>query len=62
MMVWMGLFPGAFLRRIDPSVQQLITIASRGTDPEIMLAGRAPAAPVAEAPAEGHATETGEPR
>jgi NADH-quinone oxidoreductase subunit M len=57
MMVWMGLFPGAFIRRIDPSVQQLLTVASRGTDRQIMLAGATP--PAAEAPAGAHATETG---
>ncbi len=56
MMVWIGLFPGAFLRRIDPSVQQLLSVASRGTDRQIMLAGTTPAP---EAPAGAHATETG---
>ncbi|HEY0787795.1 MAG TPA: NADH-quinone oxidoreductase subunit M, partial [Thermoanaerobaculia bacterium] len=59
MMVWIGLFPNAFLRRIDPSVQQLIQVASRGTDRQIMLAGATPAPPAAEAPADAHATETG---
>ncbi|HEU5161822.1 MAG TPA: NADH-quinone oxidoreductase subunit M [Thermoanaerobaculia bacterium] len=57
MMVWMGLFPGAFIRRIDPSVQQLLTVASRGTDRQIMLA-ETPAPPL-EAPPDAHATETG---
>jgi NADH-quinone oxidoreductase subunit M len=57
MMVWMGLFPNAFIRRIDPSVQQIITVASRGTDRKVMLAVTPP--PTAEAPAGAHATETG---
>ena len=57
MMVWMGLFPSAFIRRIDPSVQQLLTVASRGTDRQIMLAGT-PAPPL-EASPDAHATETG---
>ncbi|HVR43042.1 MAG TPA: NADH-quinone oxidoreductase subunit M [Thermoanaerobaculia bacterium] len=58
LMVWIGLWPNAFIRRIEPSVQQLLTIVSRGGEQRMILAGPA-AAPPAPADREAQTRSNG---
>ena len=58
MMVWIGLFPQPFIRRIEPTVEQLIAVSTRGGGDRPVLAARESATD-AEPVAEQHTSESG---
>ncbi|HUP64664.1 MAG TPA: NADH-quinone oxidoreductase subunit M [Thermoanaerobaculia bacterium] len=65
MMVWIGLYPAPFLSRIEPSVQQLLAISSRGGNERMVLGwtpDEDPAAAAARARAEALRAVEGESR